>query len=233
VFGFKGCLELVGPITETRCRRFFSVARAFLGAAAIAICPTFAWAGPCDLTWDGEALAHNVAGNPALGMRLLDTNKNVYAELTGAQILAISEAKDAIAKQLGRSPSLIFCSDKSPNAFATNTPNGEVVVVTVGLATLMNGDRDMAAMVIGHEYAHLLLGHLAAAQQRRALITLLGELAGAFLEVKTQTKAHVQGIGMDMGCLGPAWSPTSSTATRSGKRTKQDLGLWSTPASIL
>ncbi len=187
MFGFKRPTEL---------------ARAVLGTAAIAICPTFTWAGPCDITWDGGALARNVARNPALGMRLLDTNKNLVAQLTGAQILAISEAKDAIARQLGRSPSLIFCSDKAPNAFATNKPNGEVVGVTIGLATLMNGDRDMAAFVIGHEYAHLVLGHIAAAEQRRALMTVLGELAGAFLEVKTQMKTHVQGVGMDVGRMG-------------------------------
>ena len=187
MFGFKRPTEL---------------ARAVFGAVAIGTFPTFTLAGPCDLSWDGDALARNVARNPALGMRLLDTNKNVIAQLTGAQILAISEAKDAISRQLGRSPSLIFCSDKAPNAFATKTPNGEVVGVTLGLATLMSGDRDMAAFVIGHEYAHLILGHLAAAEQRRALMALLGELAGALIEVKTQTKTHVQGVGMDVGLMG-------------------------------
>jgi TPR repeat protein/Zn-dependent protease with chaperone function len=166
------------------------------------MCPTFACAGPCDITWDGEALARKAQGySLATDQRLLDTNKNVVAKLTGAQILAISEAKDAIAKQLGRSPSLIICSDKSPNAFAMNTPNGEVVGVTLGLAKLMDGDRDMAAFVIGHEYGHLVLGHLAAAAERRALLTLLGEVAGVVLEYKTQTKTHVQGLGMDVGIL--------------------------------
>jgi TPR repeat protein len=179
------------------------VVRTVVLVAAIATCPAITRAGPCDLNWDGEALARNVQGrNPAFQMRLLDTNKNVYAELTGAQILAISEAKDGISKQLGRQPSLAFCSDKAPNAFAMKTPNGEVVAVTLGLAKLINGDRDMAAFVIGHEYAHLVLGHLAAAQQRRALLNLLGELAGAVLEYKTQTKTHVQGVGMDVGILG-------------------------------
>jgi TPR repeat protein len=199
----KALFEPVGLITEKPSRRLSVFTRAVLAAAVIAMCPTLACAGPCDLTWDGEALAHNARGrNPALGMRLLDTNKRVVAELTGAQVLAISEAKDAIAEELGRSPSLVFCSDKAPNAFATNTPNGEVVGVTVGLARLMNGDRDMAAMVIGHEYAHLVLGHLAAAEQRRELLALLGEVAGAVIEYKTATKTHIQGVGMNVGRLG-------------------------------
>jgi TPR repeat protein len=174
---------------------------AALGIAAIAVCPAVASAGPCDITWDGETLAHNAQRNPASEQRLLDTNKNVAAKLTGAQILAVSEAKDAIAKQLGRSPSLLFCSDKAPNAFAMNTSHGEVVGVTLGLAKLMDGDRDMAAFVIGHEYGHLVLGHLAAAQQRRVFLTLLGEVAGAVLEYKTQTKTRVQGLGMEVGLL--------------------------------
>ena len=172
---------------------------AALGIAAILACPTLASAGPCDLTWDGEKLAQG--RNPANKTRLLDSNKNVVAELTGAQILAITEAKDGIAKQLGRSPKLLFCSDKAPNAFAMNTQNGEVVGVTIGLAKLMNGDRDMAAIVIGHEYAHLVLGHLAAAERRREFLTLLGEVAGVFLEVKTQTKTNVQGLGMNVGVM--------------------------------
>jgi hypothetical protein len=200
---FKALFEPVRHITEKPCRRLSVVTRAALAVAAIAMCPTFACAGPCDLTWDGEKVAQIARGrNPALGTRLVDNNNNVVAELTGAQILAITEAKDAIAKELGRSPSLLFCSDKAPNAFAINTPNGEVVGVTVGFATLINGDRDMAAMVIGHEYAHLVLRHIAAAERRREFLTLLGEMAGVLLEVKTQTKTHVQGLGMNVGLLG-------------------------------
>ena len=176
---------------------------AVVGSATIAICPVLAWAGPCDITWDGDALAHNAQGrNPALGMQLLDTNKNVFAQLTGAQILAISEAKNAISKQIGRSPSLIFCSDRAPNAFAMNTPNGDVVGITLGLATMMNGDRDMAAFVIGHEYAHLVRGHVASAARRTALLNVLGEMAGAFLEYKAATRTHVQGAGMQISVLG-------------------------------
>ncbi len=61
-------------------------ARAVFGAAAIGMFPMFTLAGPCDLSWDGDALARNVARDPALGMRLLDTNKNVIVQLSGAQI---------------------------------------------------------------------------------------------------------------------------------------------------
>jgi TPR repeat protein len=202
VSAFKALPEPVEKITEKSCRRLPIVARAALVTAVIALCPSFVCAGPCDLTWDGEKVAQIARGrNPALGTQLLGNNKQVVAELTGAQILAISEAKDAIASELGRSPSLLFCSDEAPNAFAMNTPNGEVVGVTIGLAKLMNGDRDMAAMVIGHEYAHLVLGHLAAAEQRREFLTLLGAMAGVFLEAKIQTKTNVQGLGMNVGLL--------------------------------
>lgn len=169
-----------------------------MAASCAVLAPILAWAGPCDITWDGDAIARNVRGRGLIeGIRLLGPDKSVYVVLTGAQILAVAEAKNEISRQLGRSPSLIFCSDKAPNAFAMNTAQGDVVGVTVGLATLINGDRDMAAFVIGHEYAHLVLGHMAAAEQRRALLSLFGELVGAFLEVKTQTRTHVQGLGMN------------------------------------
>ncbi len=87
-----------------------------------------AHSGICDITWDGDKLAANIRGRSLTsGMRLLDTNKNVNAELTVGQILAFYEAKEAIAKQLGRSPTFIVCDNKAPNAFAMKGTNGDVV----------------------------------------------------------------------------------------------------------
>ena len=214
----------VGKTSIFRFRRRTELACAVFGTVAIAICPTIARAGPCDLNWDGDALAHIAQGrNPLQEMSLLDTKQKVFASLRGEQILAISEAKAAIAKQLGRSPSLVFCYEGEPNAFATNTSSGEVVGVTLGLVATLNGDRDMAAFVIGHEYAHLVLGHIDAAEQRRAALSLLGELAGVFLEVKTQTKTNVQGIGMEVGRLGA--SLTSYKFDRDQEREADKAGF--------
>jgi TPR repeat protein len=195
-----GAESLSGPCSCAE--RLRLVAIAALVGVVFGLAPAAASA-VCDITWDGEKLAriareHNVA----LKTSLLDKNKNVVAELRGAQILAIAEAKDGIAKQLGRSSSLVFCSDKEPNAFATVTPHGEVVAVTVGLAQLMDGDRDMAAFVIGHEYGHLVLEHQSEKKRREEFLALLEIIGGIYLEAKVQMRTHVEGVGVDVAQMG-------------------------------
>jgi Zn-dependent protease with chaperone function len=174
-----------------------------IGALIPALFPFASEAGPCDLTWNGDALAHFAQGRSSLlAVQLLDTHEKPFADLPGADVLAVAEAKNGIAKELGRSPRLIFCYSGEPNAFAMSTPSGEVVAVTLGLVAMLNGDRDMAAFVIGHEYAHLVLGHMASADRRRAILGAIGELAGAVLEAKTEAKTHMRGIGMEAGIVG-------------------------------
>lgn len=165
--------------------------------------PVHALAGVCDISWDGDKLAANSRGRPlAAVMRLLDKNKNVNAELTVAQIQAFYEAKEAIAREAGRSPTFVVCDGQAPNAFAAKGNNGDVLGVTVGMMKLANGDRDMAASVIGHEFAHHIQNHMSSGQQRDMVLGILGLIAGAALENKLQTRTGVQGLGFDLGRVG-------------------------------
>jgi TPR repeat protein len=195
-----------------------------MGILLLSIIPSIAYPGVCDISWDGDKLAANSRGRPLTsGMRLLDKNKNVNAELTAAQILAFHEAKEAISSQLGRSPIFLVCDNKAPNAFATKGNNGDIVGVTVGMMKLANGDRDMAASVIGHEFAHHLKDHMSTGQARDMALGLIGLIAGIAIDNKLQAKTGVQGLGLDLGRLGSAL--VSRKFDRDQEREADELGF--------
>jgi|SaaInlStandDraft_2_1057019.scaffolds.fasta_scaffold19895_2 Zn-dependent protease with chaperone function len=155
---------------------------------------TVSYAGFCDIAWDGNQLAKDSKGQ-ALShkMELLDNN-TVNAVVTVAQIIVFYEAYEAISRQTNRYPSYIICDNKEPNAFAVREGNGEVIGITIGMLKLVNGDRDMAATVIGHEYAHLIKNHGPEGHSRDLFINILGKLAGQHI--------GVQGLGVNLGQIG-------------------------------
>ncbi|MEH6625885.1 MAG: M48 family metallopeptidase [Motiliproteus sp.] len=81
-----------------------------------------------------------------------------------------------------------FLIDGAPvvNAYAAMMPEGPTVVINAGLIDMTGWDMDEMAFVIGHELAHISLGHLASAQQekrhRQDLISdVVGTIAGALI----------------------------------------------------
>ena len=190
----------------------------------LAIIPQLSIAGLCDITWDGDKLAENSRGRSLTApMRLLDKDKNVSAELTVAQLAAFHEAKEAISRQVGRSPSYVICDSKDPNAFATSGTNGDIVGVTVGMLKLANGDRDMAAVVIGHEYAHHIKDHSSEGQRNDAIIGILGGILGVVLEYKTQQRFGVTNFGVNIAQIGATL--VSRKFSRDQEREADELGF--------
>ena len=76
---------------------------------------------------------------------------------------------------------LLITSSKEPNAFASVTNEGNVVVVTLGMLELAGWDQDAYAAVIGHEFAHLALHHSAARSQRDMVSRTAGAILGTAL----------------------------------------------------
>jgi Zn-dependent protease with chaperone function len=114
--------------------------------------PVTAWA-ICETMWDGDQLVSRINGMPAhLSLPLRDKQERITS-LTVGQVLAFSEAKDRISRVAGVSTRLVICDDAAPNAFAFSINNTDFVAVTPGMFKLANGDRDVAASVIGHELA--------------------------------------------------------------------------------
>lgn len=195
-----------------------------LSVAAFTLLPQLCIAGVCDITWDGDKLAENTRGRAlAAPMRLLDKDKNVNAELTVAQLAAFHEAKESISRQVDRSPSYVICDSKEPNAFATKGTNGDVIGVTVGMLKLADGDRDMAAIVIGHEYAHHIKDHASEGQRNDAIIGILGGILGAVLEYKMQQRTGVTNVGANVAQIGTTL--VSRKFSRDQEREADELGF--------
>ncbi len=178
---------------ETICRLF-----AFLFAV-----PLVAHAGVCDTAWNVDKVVAAISGRPSyLRIPLRDKEQRVH-EVTADQIRAFHEAKERIGSAAGLSPTFIICDGASPNAFATANQNGELVGVTVGMLRMVDGDRDMAAAVLGHELAHHTKRHRESATARDAFLGLAGVLLGAVVDARSQRRTGVAtGLGVNLGQIG-------------------------------
>jgi TPR repeat protein len=196
----------------------------FLSVILFLLAPTVCYAGLCDITWDGDKLAeHSKNRSLGSGMRLLDKDNSVKAEVTVAQIMAFYEAKEAISRAVGKPSSFVICNNNQPNAFAMKGNDGDIVGVTVGMMKLANGDRDMAAIVIGHEYAHHVKNHASVGQANNQLIEIMGLIMGAVVEYKVQSRTGVQGLGMNLGQIGATL--VSQKFSRDQEREADELGF--------
>lgn len=160
-------------------------------------------AGSCDQAWNGDDLTNSLKGQ-AFGhmVRLQDQASNTYGTISVGQIRAFYETKERISAVVGLTPAFIICGGKEPNAFATTINGTDTVGVTIGMLNLVNGDPDVAAEVIGHEYAHHTQGHLVYGQAKEMALTILGEILGNALERRVQKKPNLRGIGLDLGRIG-------------------------------
>ncbi len=185
-----------------KCR--ITLARAF-AVSILSTVPLIAHSGPCDTVWIGEKIISAIAGRPAhLPVPLRDKQQRVH-EVTVDQIQAFSEAKERITRAAGLSPSFIICDSAAPNAFATTSENREVVGVTIGMLRMVDGDRDMAAAVLGHELAHHTKRHRESATNRDLFLGLAGIILGAVVDARTQSRTGVAtGLGVNLGQIGAA-----------------------------
>jgi TPR repeat protein/Zn-dependent protease with chaperone function len=160
-------------------------------------------AAPCDVAWDGDKVVAAIAGRPGyLSVPLRDRQQRV-TPVTVAQIQAFNEAREKIGRVAGLSPHFVICGDGAPNAFAAKTNSGDVVGVTVGMMRLADGDSDMAAAVIGHEFAHHKHGHAEAGAARDAVLGIAGAVLGAVIDIKSQRRTGVAtNVGQTLGSLG-------------------------------
>jgi TPR repeat protein len=169
--------------------------------AFLLVLPHAAWGGLCDVAWDGDKLSAAVAGRP-FELRVSLRYEGELTEVSAGEIQAFSEAKERITRVAGISPHYLICSGE-PNAFATATEDGDLVVVTIGMLQFAAGDRDMAAAVIGHELAHHTLGHRSAAATRDTIIELAGLFAGIALDSKLERRnPRLSGLGLDLAHVG-------------------------------
>src|SRR5436190_5608897 len=169
-------------------------------------CATPAWAAVCQTAWDGDKLMANIASQPAVGVVPLRDKNGTVTEIGADQLEAFHEAKERIAKLAGLTPTFLVCNDPAPNAFAAPTQKGDVIGVTAGMLKMVDGDRDMAAAVIGHEVAHHTKHHIEDSQTRQQVLGIAATVLGVVLAAKgaRSSFAPAPGATVDLARLGGA-----------------------------
>ena len=110
--------------------------------------------------------------------------KSTNADLR-AEARELEKIYGDMERQSGVDAKLVWSTNPDVNAFATDVGKEKVVVVQEGLLSMMNGDRDAVAAVLGHELGHHKADHIRAGKRKeegsRVLGTLLGAVVGAKL----------------------------------------------------
>jgi Zn-dependent protease with chaperone function len=110
--------------------------------------------------------------------------KSTNADLR-AEAHELEEIYADMERQSGVDAKLVWSTNPDVNAFATEVGKEKIVVVQEGLLSMMNGDRDAVAAVLGHELGHHKADHIRAGKRKeegaRVLGTLLGAVVGAKL----------------------------------------------------
>lgn len=164
---------------------------------------TPAMAGVCEITWDGDKLAALTTGRPLTQVIRLNDSKGIKRdELTVAQITAVYKAKEGIKAATGKKIQFQVCADQIPNAFAASKDGSDWIGITAGMVKFVDGDKDLAAALIGHEYAHHLRGHATTSQIRDAIFDVVAIIAGIAIDVVTQDKFGFYGYGQGISGIG-------------------------------
>lgn len=182
------------------------------------------FSGFCNVAWDAEKLMQ-VGSENSLDylLQLRNSNSKPSESISVSQLQAFYEANKRISNIANLSPKFIICDGKQPNAFATSIKGDLLVGVTLGMLKLVDGDRDMAAIVIGHEYTHHIKQHRLQAQARNNILGLLGLVVGSVLENKLNKKYQGSNIGLELGKVGA--SLISSKFDRDQEREADTEGL--------
>ena len=123
----------------------------------------------------------------------------------------------------GIRPKLLLQESDALNAGAANMGGEPVVFVTLKMFQAIAADKDMAAALIGHEYAHLVLAHgeqSKAAAVAGAIITII---AGTALEILLQRRLGIVNMGINMAKLGG--TVTTSAFSREMEREADSQGI--------
>jgi predicted Zn-dependent protease len=103
------------------------------------------------------------------------------ATISTAHAKSLLAMRNAMATMTGHSAELQIVDSKEPNAFSGYADGKAVVGFSVGMIQLFPDDDAACAAIMGHEFAHLALGHAAAGAKREQARSAASSLAGIVL----------------------------------------------------
>ena len=143
----------------------------------------------CQHIVDGDKLVSALSKRNPKEVISLDKNKN-FSNFQNNHLQVFYDAKEKMQRVANLSPKFIVCGDSAPNAFAMRKDGEDVVGVTLGMVNMINGDPDMAAAVMGHEFAHHTLNHRDSLQTRYYITTFVTTILGIALDVAINSSAN-------------------------------------------
>jgi TPR repeat protein/Zn-dependent protease with chaperone function len=169
--------------------------------------------------WD----LRGVSRSTSQAMPLVRADRSEYTRLDVMAAKDLVEAADRMSAVAGIRPKLLLQESDTFNAGAAYLGGEPVVFVTPKMFQAIASDRDMAAALFGHEYAHLVLAHgeqSKAAAVAGAVITII---AGTALEILFQRRLGIVNMGINMGMLGGTM--TTSAFSREMEREADGQGM--------
>ena len=183
----------------------------------LALLPVMVWA-QCAATWDIEQLAGKTGSTVILRFE----GKQV-ASVPTEWVRSLIEVKQRVDQVSGIQTQMFLCGDSEPNAFATIVNRRNVVAITLGMSRLLGQDWDAYAAVLGHESAHLTLGHHRETQVRETVIGLAQMFGSMALETLIRGSGGSAGIGDSLSSLGA--SLVSTAYSRGAEREADREGI--------
>lgn len=122
-------------------------------------------AAQAPLTWNAD----KIAANRSTYTRLNDSKGETIATVETERARRLIAIKNRLVAISGQSADLLIMSGKEPNAGSTPNNGKPLVAVNLGMIDLLQNDDDAYAAVLGHELAHLALGHRAIREQRESV----------------------------------------------------------------
>jgi len=124
------------------------------------------------------------------GIRLMDKDGKVRSHISPYILKNLLSAKDRIEAASGISAELAIVETDQPNAFAIEHEGRKIVAFSYSYLDYLGTDPDALAVTMGHEYAHLSLGHVQDSKARRQSQQAVGFVAGFFLGPLAELGTH-------------------------------------------
>ena len=108
--------------------------------------------------WDADLIAYESTEN----LQLKDQNGKIYSTIQPRVVRIVIDAKNKIELAAGGiRPHLWIDAEEKANAFATYKNDEPTIAINIGMLRALGEDEEAYAALIGHELAHLYLGHTA------------------------------------------------------------------------
>lgn len=169
--------------------------------------------------WDIRAIANQ----NAVVSNLYRTDKTLYATVKVSDARMIRDILDKYSLQSGIYPTISLRESNEINASAGVVNGSPVMFINRPMLDMLNGDRDMTAALLGHEMAHIYLGHSESSSNNRAIGDAIALIAGIALEVLAERKLGVTNLGLNVGsAMGTVYV---ATFTREQERDADAKGI--------